>query len=427
MAGIGLLWAGTVLAAEPPAFMAGDWCAGDGARRFEERWTAPIDGRMHALARSVREGRLSGFEFLRIEPIDGGYTYFAQPGGGAPVPFREVERGAGRIVFANPEHDYPQRIEYFRDTEGLHALVSGPPTPGESPQRYDFRPGACPDAHPAPAGPARTMAEVIESSRPEDWRRPDPARTLYLELSSGRVVIELAPAFAPRHVANILALARSGYYDGLAILRVQDNFVVQWGDPDASDEGKRRPLKAGAATLAAEFTRPATADLAFHPLPDRDGWAAQTGFADGFPAAREGGRVWMAHCYGTLGVGRDNEVDSGGGTELYVVIGHAPRQLDRNITVAGRVLQGMELLSSLPRGPAPMGFYEQAGERIPIRSVRVAADVAEAGRSRIEVMRTDTASFDALVESRRNRRDTWYKVPAGHIDVCSVPVPVRAY
>lgn len=425
MAGVGLLWASLAGASGPPTFMAGDWCAQDGAQRFEERWTAPADGRMHAIARSFRGSDLTGFEFLRIEEQDGAFIYLAQPGGGAPTPFRESERGAQRIVFSNPQHDYPQRIEYFRDEAGLHALVSGPPTPGEVPRRFDFRPGTCPDPAVVTADPARTMAEVIEASGPSDWRRPDPGYTLYLELAAGRVVIELAPAFAPKHVANILALARSGYYDGLAILRVQDNFVVQWGDPDAGDAARRRPLKAGAATLAAEFTRPASAELSFHGLPDADGWARETGFAEGFPAAREDGRVWMTHCYGTLGVGRDNEVDSGGGTELYVVIGHAPRQLDRNITVVGRVLQGMELLSSLPRGPAPMGFYEQPGQRIAITHVRVAADLPEAERSRIEVMRTDTPAFDALIESRRNRRDAWYKVSAGHIDVCSVPVPVR--
>lgn len=274
----------------------------------------------------------------------------------------------------------------------------------------------------------QTMAAVLEASTPDDWRQPDPERTLYLELASGRVVIELAPDFAPQHVANILKLARGGYYDGLAILRVQDNFVVQWGDPDAADEGARKPLPKGAKlTLAAEFTRPASQDLKFTVLPDADGYAPQTGFAAGFPAARDpaSGRAWMTHCYGTLGVGRDNDVNSGGGTELYVVSGHAPRQLDRNITVAGRVLQGMELLSSLPRGTAALGFYEKAEQRVPIQRVRVAADVAVPDRANIETLRTDTATFSALVEARRNRRDDWYKQPAGHIDVCSVPLPVR--
>ncbi len=411
-----------------PTLMSGDWCAVSGESRFEERWTGAEGGRMYALARSFKGERLTGFEFLRIEPQEAGYALIAQPGGRPPTAFKLIEQSPERVVFTNPAHDFPQRIEYSRDAGGLHALVSGPPTSGEAPQRFDFRPGRCDlGAAPATATAGKTMAEVLESSTASDWRQPDPQRTLYLELASGRVVIELAPAFAPKHVANIIALARSGYYDGLPILRVQDNFVAQWGDPDAGDEGKRKPVKAGERTLAAEFTRPASADLQFTVLPDQDGYAPQTGFSDGFPAARDAasGRAWMTHCYGTLGVGRDDDANSGGGTELYVVIGHAPRQLDRNITVAGRVLKGMERLSALPRGSGPLGFHEQVEQRVPILRVRVAADIPEAERTPIEVLRTDTATFTALVESRRNRRDSWYKQPAGHIDVCSVPLPVR--
>jgi peptidylprolyl isomerase len=151
------------------------------------------------------------------------------------------------------------------------------------------------------------------------------------------------------------------------------------------------------------------------------------GFSGGFPAARDprSGQAWLAHCYAMVGAGRGNEPESGNGTELYVVIGHAPRQLDRNIALVGRVVQGMELLSVLPRGTGSLGFYEQPSQHVPITSVRVAADVPEAEHSRLEVLRTDTATFAALVEARRNRRDDWYKVPAGYIDLCNVPLPVR--
>src|SRR5581483_7807517 len=103
----------------------------------------------------------------------------------------------------------------------------------------------------------------------------------------------------------------------------------------------------------------------------------------------------------------------------------APRHLDRNVTLVGRVIQGMELLSSLPRGTGPLGFYEKAEQRVPIKSIRVASDVPAAERTELEVMRTDTPAFAAYVESRRNRREEWFKVPAGHVDVCNVPVPVR--
>ncbi|WP_425477824.1 peptidylprolyl isomerase [Luteimonas arsenica] len=271
----------------------------------------------------------------------------------------------------------------------------------------------------------KTTQELLDASLPTDWRRPDPANTLYMELDGGRVVIELAPDFAPEHVANIRTLAKEGFWDGLTIYRSQDNFVVQFGD--LTDEGETpKPIGSARAKLPAEFSRPAEG-LAFHALPDRDGWAPETGFAAGFPAARDPaeGQAWMAHCYGTLGAGRDMAADSSNGTELYVVTGQAPRQLDRNITQVGRVLQGMELLSVVPRGAGPMGFHEEASRRVPIKAIRLASEVPAAERSDLEVLRTGTPLFDAVVESRRNRRDDWYLHPAGHIDLCNITVPVR--
>ena len=273
--------------------------------------------------------------------------------------------------------------------------------------------------------PVVTMQDVLDASTPQDWRGLDPENTLYLELDSGRVVIELAPDFAPAHVANIRRLARDGYWDGLSINRSHENFVVQWGDPE-EDPAKARPLGDAKAKLPAEFTRPAEG-LAFTRLPDVDGWAPEVGFSNGFPAARDpkANLAWPAHCYAAVGAGRGMEADSSNGSELYVVIGQSPRQLDRNITTVGRVVSGMERLSVLPRGTGPLGFYEDPGQRTPIRAIRLAATVPEAERERIEIFRTDTPAWEALVESRRNRRDDWYRHPAGHIDLCNVPVPVR--
>jgi cyclophilin family peptidyl-prolyl cis-trans isomerase len=285
---------------------------------------------------------------------------------------------------------------------------------------------AAPDAV-APAAPkaVKTPQEIVDAAPAAAWRPLDPESTLYVELPAGRVVIELAPAFAPRHVANIEALARAGYYDGLAVNRAQDGFVVQWGDPEAGHE-KERPIAGAARHLPAEFAR-AAAGLPFHRLPDVDGYAAQVGFVDGFAVGRDprAGLAWLLHCYGAVGAGRDLAPDSSSGAELYVVIGQAPRQLDRNITVVGRVVQGMELLSTMPRGKGAMGFYEHPEERVPLTKVRVAADVPEAERSRLEVLRTDAAIWDALAEARRNRRDPWWVRPAGHLDVCNLPVPSR--
>ena len=279
----------------------------------------------------------------------------------------------------------------------------------------------------APGAKPRSMAEILAASTRTDWRPLDPENTLYLELPGGRVVIELAPEFAPHHVANVKTLAREHYYDGLAVVRCQDNYVVQLADPNAEKPELARKIHNGKRTLSAEFDRPIDASRPFTRLPDGDIYAPEVGFSDGFPVARDpkSGRMWLVHCYGMVGAGRDTPPDSGGGTELYAVIGHAPRQLDRNVTLLGRVVQGMELLSALPRGTGPLGFYEKAEQRLPITSIRVAADVPASERTNIEVMRTDTAIFRELIESRRNRPEEWFHYQAGRIELCNVPIPSR--
>jgi len=275
----------------------------------------------------------------------------------------------------------------------------------------------------APAG--KTVADVLAASKPSDWRTLDPENTLYMELASGRVVIELSPEFAPQHAVNVRALVRGKYFDGLSIVRSQDNFVVQWGDPANADN--KKPLGDAKKKLTPEFERPA-AGLKFTVLPDPDTFAPQTGWVSGFPAARDkaDGTAWPVHCYSMVGAGRDNDVDTGPGTEIYVVSGHSPRQLDRNVALFGRVVYGMELLAVMPRGPAPMGFYDKPEQRVPIREIRVASDVPPDKRTNLELLRTDTQTFTALIEARRNRQDEWYKHKANRIDVCNVPLPVRA-
>lgn len=274
-------------------------------------------------------------------------------------------------------------------------------------------------AGPAAAKPV-TVADLLASAPAADWRIPDPENTLYLELPHGRVVIELAARVAPRHAANLRALARAHYFDGLAIVRVQDNYVVQW-----DDASHHRPVPPQVRP-AVELTAAAGADARFELLPDRDVYAPEVGFVDGFPAARDprSHLVWLAHCYGMVGAGRDDPPESDA-TEMYAVIGHAPRQLDRNVALVGRVLWGMELLSTLPRGSGEMGFYLPSEPVTPIRSLRLAADVPQAERTAIEVLRTNSATFQEVLEQRRERHEPWFKYSPGHIDLCNVPLPVR--
>lgn len=287
-------------------------------------------------------------------------------------------------------------------------------------------PAAAKPGDAAAAAPYKSWTDILAQSPASDWRPLDPEHTLYMELPTGRVVMELAPGYVPLHAANIRTLVREKYFDGLAILRSQDNYVVQWGDP-TEDEAKARPLGSAKANFDPEFSVPVSADTAFSPLPDGDGYAPQVGFGNGFPAARDadGKRTWLTHCYGAVGVARGNDPTGGNGSGLYVVIGHAPRHLDRNVTIVGRVVQGMELLSTLPRGTGPLGFYEDPAQRTPIKAIRLAADVPDSERTRLEVLRTDSPTFEAVTESRRNRRDGWTVAPAGHIELCNVQLPVR--
>ena len=269
------------------------------------------------------------------------------------------------------------------------------------------------------------MSGVLDASTSADWRRPDPSNMLYMNLDTGQVVFELAPHFAPAHVENIRTLVSERFFDGLAVVRSQENYVAQWGDPNAGEDDARDHGDT-ASSLDPEFYRSAIG-FPFSRIDSHDAYANEVGFSMGFPAGRDGpeGRAWLTHCFGMLGVGRGNEPDSGSGAELYVVTGHAPRHLDRNVTLVGRVLDGIEHLTTLPRGTGPLGFYESASENVPIRSIRMGDELPQNERLDIEILRTDTVTFSLLVEARRYRAEPWFVDPADRIGVCNVPLPTR--
>jgi peptidylprolyl isomerase len=274
------------------------------------------------------------------------------------------------------------------------------------------------------APPAKmTPNDIVAKSPASAWKTIPADDLLVMDLANGgRVVIQLAPAFAPVHVANIKALARSGYWNGATIYRLQDNYVAQWGLND-SDKG----FPAGVvAKPPAEYTRPLKG-LAITPLGSPDPYAPGAGFADGWPVAYSPKEGWadLTHCYGTVGVGRDLSPDTGMGGELYAVIGHAPRQLDRVIALVGRVVEGIDKLSSLPRGTEALGFYKDKAQYVPIASVRLASEMPATDRPGFEYMDTASATFADYLRVRANRYDDFYIRPAGGVDLCNVQVPVR--
>jgi peptidylprolyl isomerase len=286
---------------------------------------------------------------------------------------------------------------------------------------------------PDPAGAAHADPGSIAATVTAPLPAPAPAVPLR------RVVIQLiAPPYSQGWVSNIRVLAAEHWWDGLAIVRVQDNYVVQWGDPQGEIPALARPLPKTLQTMpradylagkpgdcgryAAQFCPPAS--LSYFTSPDiRDAYAQSAGFVAGWPVALEGARSWPVHCYGSVGVGRNVAPDTGSGAELYAVIGQAPRQLDRNIAVVGRVIDGIEQLSSLPRGTAELGFYATPEERTGIVSVRPGNEVANLPR--YEYLATNSDSFARYVHARANRQDDFYIQPAGAVDVCNVPVPIR--
>jgi peptidylprolyl isomerase len=276
-------------------------------------------------------------------------------------------------------------------------------------------------APPPPPPLVYNAADKIITDAPADhWLAIDPDDIMVMDTGAGQMLIQLAPSFAPAHVAAIKQLVRRGEFDDGRIVRVQDNYVVQWvARPD--------PARPRPAPLPPEYERP-VAGLAFTPSPYVDTYA-QAGFVSGWQAARDpgagpnGGTAWLAHCYGTVGVGRDDPPDTGDGTELYTVIGHGPRHLDRNITNIGRVLAGIEPHAALPRGTAELGFYKTEAEKVKITRVRLASQIP--GFARWQMMDTASASFAAIVQARANRTG-FFPRPAGAADLCTLRVPVRA-
>lgn len=270
---------------------------------------------------------------------------------------------------------------------------------------------------PQPVTPSSVVAEAPATA----WRALPAEDLLVMDLKGGgRVVIQLAAGFAPAHIANIRTMAAAGYYDGLWIERVQDGYVVQWGDPDA-----KKPLPAGVKPhLPSEYDWPAKA-VPMKPLPYRDAYAAKVGWSGGWPVASDGQRTWLTHCYAMVGVGRDMAPDTGNGAELYAIIGQPARALDRNITVVGRVLTGMEAMAGLPRGTAEMGFYKTEGERLPIVRVRLASELPVADRPRFAMLDTASPAFAKWLRVKANRKDSFYVRPAGAVDLCSALPPVK--
>jgi cyclophilin family peptidyl-prolyl cis-trans isomerase len=251
-----------------------------------------------------------------------------------------------------------------------------------------------------------------------DWHAIPDDELLIMTLSGNRtVVIRLAAGFAPAHVANIRTLARARWWDAASVYRVQENWVAQWGDAT-----ERKPLPSGVVEVPpAEFE--VGGFKAAQVLPRPDGYSFHAGItADGWPVAGDGKAAWLTHCYGMVGVARDALPSTGSGAELFTPIGQSARRLDRNYTVVGRIIEGMQYLSALPRSDAPLGVYATEAERTAILSVRLASDMPAGERPHFEYRAADNPRFAALIALKANPAPP--TVPTG-LTVCDVPLATR--
>ncbi len=264
----------------------------------------------------------------------------------------------------------------------------------------------------------RTAAEIVEQAAPEDWRVLDQKDLLYIELDRGTVIVALSPSLAQAHVKQMRALAREKFYDGLSFYRVIDGFVAQGGDVFET-----RSLKTAKKTLEAEFDEPMRDGVSFSPLRDADGYADEVGFVGSLPAGTDktGNRIWHLHCAGAVAMARDVEKNTGG-TEIYVTL-QPQRYLDRNLSVFGRVVSGMEHLQALRRVEPAQSEDDDLGERI--LSIRVGSDLPAGEQQQLRIMRAGTASFEDYVDARRNRRTAFFYHRPDYVDICQLPIPVE--
>lgn len=276
--------------------------------------------------------------------------------------------------------------------------------------------------------PILNIKEVLDTAPISHWKDIPQENLIYMTLDNGNtIIIELADDFAPEHTKQIRTLAREKFWDGTQVYRGHDNYVMQFGSFDyALDKQTKDIPKSAKPNLPPEFSR-SIDGLPFVALPDGEPYSDKVGFVGNFPVAIRGKEAFIPHCYGTLGVSRGME-DDVTAADLYVTIGQPARHLDRQITVAGRVIAGIEHLSTLPRGTKdPLGFYDNPKDKTGIASIRVGSDVPADKQVHYQVIDTTSSTFAKLVELRRNRqKGGWFVADlVHHLDVCYIKPELR--
>ncbi|MBX9747160.1 MAG: peptidylprolyl isomerase [Hyphomonadaceae bacterium] len=248
---------------------------------------------------------------------------------------------------------------------------------------------------------------------PRNWRALDPENTLYIDTVHGRIVIELYPEIAPRHVERIKTLTRGGYYDGLLFHRVIDGFMAQTGDPLGTGEGA-----SNLPDLREEFRFRRGPDMPFVEAAVQGG--ARLGFYKALPIESQpdaqmsvtaDGRVAAnaLHCPGVVSMARSDNPNSAN-SQFFIM--RAPNtDLDKRYSIFGRVVWGLDAVMQLAVGSPPPNPDRML-------AVRIAADLQETERAPIYVLRTDGPQFRELIDDTRRER-------AADFSICDVQIPAR--
>jgi peptidylprolyl isomerase len=252
-----------------------------------------------------------------------------------------------------------------------------------------------------------------QTPEPRNWRPLDAEETLYIDTVHGRIVIELYPEVAPRHVERIKTLTRAGFYDGITFHRVVADFMAQTGDPLGTGEGA-----SSLPDLQEEFMFRRGPDMPFVQAAEQN--RARLGFYKTLPIESQPDAQMAVtadrhvaanaiHCQGVVSMARADNPNSA--NSQFFIMRQPNTALDKRYTIFGRVVWGMEAVMNLTVGNPPPNPDRML-------AVRIAADLPESERAPIYVLRTDGPEFRELIEDTRRER-------GADFSVCDVEIPAR--
>lgn len=274
------------------------------------------------------------------------------------------------------------------------------------------------EADVAPA-PEPTPISTAEGFKGDTWRKITPENLVLMQTQYGEIVIELNPEFAPGAVQRFQEMIKALAFNNKEFYRVIDGFVAQAGLNEQS--AKWPPIEI-------EAEQPVLDSDDFQRLGNPDIHADDVGFINGFATGMndEASSKWLLHCPGAIAMARGQNPNSGG-TDFYIVL-DSQRYLDRNMSVFGRVISGMQYIQKLKRGDRNVanGVIQAPDKGDQIFSMKLVSELPENEQPHYEVMHSETPDFMNIINSQRVKMDPFFfNTPPQVVDICDVDIPVE--